>query len=109
VSLTNQELNLKVLTDHLTELSGKQGSAGGDIAIAKTSVHSGLTGTVFRTHGAVCAGTSLAMATVETARTNGFTRQHQMAQHLAESLTNAANNYNDVDFREGRNITTCSL
>ena len=107
--MTNQDLNLKVLTDHLTELAEKQRSAGGGIAIAKTSVPDGLTGKILKTHGVICAGTSLAMASTETARTNGFDRQHKMSQHLAESLTAAAENYNNADFREGRNIGACAV
>lgn len=106
---TTQEQNLKVLTEHLTELASRQQAAGGRIKVAGESVHGGVAGDVLRTHGVVCSLSSFALMKAEAARRVASAHQYKLSEHLAESLKNAADNYNNVDYREGRSIAECSV
>jgi len=103
-----QEQNLKVLTDHIRDLAGKQRAAAGRIKVANESTGE-VAGSMWSTHGVVCAATNMAVSAAETARDTAGTRLYKVSTELSENLNYAADNYDNVDYREGRNIDACGL
>jgi hypothetical protein len=103
-----QEQNLKVLTDHIRDLAGKQQAAAGRIKVANESV-GGVADGMWSTHGVVCAATNMAVSAAETTRDTAGTRLYKVSTELSENLNYAADNYDNVDYREGRNIGECRL
>jgi len=106
--LSGLDDNLKVLTEHLNDLAGKQQSAAGQIIFARDAVVD-VTGSVWRTHGAVCAATNLAIGDAETARAAAVSHLYKMSADLRDRLNSAAQNYNNSDWRAGRDIGSCGL
>lgn len=102
------DYDLRVLTDHIHELAQGQQAAAGRIKIATESIH-GLSGKVWRTHGIICAATNLAVSTAESARAAAGNSLYKQSEDLKDRLNYAAQNYNDTDWREGRNIGACSV
>ena len=51
----------------------------------------------------------MAVSAAETARDTAGTRLYKVSTELAENLNDAADNYDNVDYRQGRNIDTCGL
>jgi Excreted virulence factor EspC, type VII ESX diderm len=103
-----QEQNLKVLTDHIRDLATKQQAAAGRIKVANESVGE-VAGSMWGSHGVACAATNMAVSAAETARATAGTHLYQVSTKLSENLNYAADNYDDVDYREGRSIGTCGL
>lgn len=101
--MSNLQLNLKVLTDHLTELATKQQKGADQVTGANR--HTGdVTGLVERTHGLICAATTSALAPAEAGRKSAGEALHRVSTELAAKLTTAAVNYNDTDYRAGTSI-----
>lgn len=106
--MSAQEQNLKVLTDHIRELAGKQQAAAGRIKVANES-KGGIADSMWSTHGVACAATNMAVSAAETARDAAGTRLYKVSTELSENLNDAADNYDNVDYREGRNVDACGL
>lgn len=106
--MTAQDDNLRVLTEHIRWLSGKQQAAAGRITIANQAP-AGVAAGMWGTHGAACAATNMAMAAAETARTAAGTNMLALTHDLAERLTDAATNYEDADYRAGIEIGSCGI
>lgn len=101
--MSNLELNLMVLTDHLEELARKQQSAADQVTGANR--HTGdVTTQVENTHGLICKATTAALKEAEAGRKAAGDTLVRVSTELAAKLTTAATNYNDVDYREGRSI-----
>lgn len=100
--------NLKVLTEHISELAGKQQASAGRIIGARDAVGD-VTGRMWATHGVVCAATNLAVGEAETTRTAAITKQYKMSTDLRDRLNAAVVNYEDADWRAGRGIDACGL
>lgn len=101
--MSDLELNLKVVTDHLTELGGFQETAANKIVGANRET-ADVAAKIEDTHGLVCYATSQAMSEGETARKDAGDNLYTVSTEFKEKLDVAAINYNDVDYREGRSI-----
>jgi hypothetical protein len=106
--MSDFEKNLTVLTDHLRWLSSKQQAAAGRITVANQSA-SAAVGSIWSSHGIACAATSLAMATAESARTGAGATLYGVSAELAKRLADAADNYDNADYRSGKGIDECGL
>jgi len=106
--MSDHEDNLKILTDHVRDLAGLQEQAAGRIKVANEKAR-GISGGMWGSHGVVCAATNMAVSAAEEARTAAGKAMYTMSNTLAERLKNAADNYDDVDMREGRAIGACSV
>lgn len=106
--MSGQEDNLRVLTDHIRELAGRQHAAAGRINVSGDAL-GGVAGSMWSTHGVACAATNMAVSAAETARETAGTRLYKVSVELSENLNYAADNYDNVDYREGRNIDVCGL
>ena len=101
--MSDLELNLKVVTDHLTELGGFQETAANKITGANRET-ADVAAKIKETHGLVCYATSQAMSEGETARKEAGDTMYTVSTEFKQKLDTAAVNYNDVDYREGRSI-----
>lgn len=102
------DYDVKVLTDHLHELAGKQESAAGRVRMADEKV-SGLSGDVLHTHGLVCWATHSAIGEAEGLRHTAAVNMYKASIDLRDRLNWAADNYTDADWVSGRNIGACGL
>lgn len=100
--------NLRVLTEHIDELAAKQTTAAGDLKIAGESVND-LAASVWATHGVVCAASNMAVDAIELARDAADAQLWRMSNDLADRLRTASTNYNDADWRSGKDIDSCRL
>jgi len=100
--------NLRVMTEHITELAGKQQASAGRILAGKEAVN-GVTGNMWRTHGVVCAATNMAVGEAETARAAAISKQYKISTDLRDRLNWAVVNYEDADWRAGHDIGACRL
>ncbi|MHA3018751.1 ESX-1 secretion-associated protein [Mycobacterium sp. BMJ-28] len=102
--MTDQERNLHVLTDHVSDLAAKQETAANQITGANRAI--GDTATRVRdTHGLVCSMTSAALSAADTARTAAGSTLHKVSSELSEKLCTAASNYQNADYRAGAHIS----
>lgn len=106
--MSGLEANLRVLTEHVTELAGKHDATSGRFLAAKEAV-TDLSGNMWRTHGVACAASNVAAASLETARKTAVKNLYQVSTDLRDRLKRAAENYNDADWRESENINGCAL
>jgi len=101
--VSDLELNLKVVTDHLTVLGSFHETAANKITGANREA-SDVAAKIEETHGLVCYATSQAMSRGETAREDAGDTVYTVSTEFKEKLDVAAVNYADVDYREGRSI-----
>ncbi|KMO70179.1 MAG: ESX-1 secretion-associated protein [Mycolicibacterium rufum] len=106
--MSDFEKNLAVLTDHVRWLSSKQRAAAGRITVANQSVRD-TASSMWSSHGIVCAPTNMAVAAAQSARAEAGATLHKISEELATRLTDAADNYDDADYRSGDNIGACGL
>jgi Excreted virulence factor EspC, type VII ESX diderm len=106
--VTDSEQNLKVLSEHVRRLATEQQAAAGRITVANQAAQN-VAGSLWSTHGVVCAPTNIAMSTAETARKAAGAVLWKVSTELSEKLTNAADNYDNVDSQEGQDIGACGL
>lgn len=106
--MTDQEENLKVLTEHVRRLATDQQAAAGRITVANQSAQ-GVAGNMWGTHGVVCAATNIAVSAAETARLAAGAALYKVSTELSEKLTNAAGNYDSADSQGGQDIGACGL
>ena len=106
--MSDQEQNLKVLTDHVLRLARDQAAAAGRIKVANEAA-AGMADGMWSTHGVVCAATNLAVTSARDARARAGDALYKVSDELATRLKNAADNYNEVDFWKGRDIGACSV
>ena len=100
--------NLRVLTEHIDELAAKQDTAAGDLKIAGETVN-GLAASVWSTHGVVCAASNMAVDAIEAAREAADATLWRMSHDLSVRLQMASSNYNNADWRAGKDIDSCDL
>jgi len=93
---TDQEKNLKVLTDHLLKLAESQRTAAVEIAGATTAVQSAA-GLVSDTHGIACEATHLAVSVAYAARAAGGRQMQKTSEELDLKLTDASAYYEKGD------------
>ena len=103
------EDNVRVLTDHVNELAGKQEASGYRILAAKRAVDDGVAARMWLTHGPICARTNMAVSAAESARTAAVSAQYTLSEGLAERLRWASVNYNDADWRAAERIEGCQV
>jgi Excreted virulence factor EspC, type VII ESX diderm len=106
--VTAHQDNLTVLTEHIRRLATDQQAAAGRITLANQSARD-IAANLWSTHGAVCAATNIAVSTAETARGTAGTVLYNVSTEHSEKLANAADNYDNVDSREGKDIGACGL
>ena len=100
--------NLRVLTEHIDDLAAKQTTAAGDLKIAGETVN-GLAASVWSTHGVVCAASNMAVDAIEAAREAADATLWRMSHDLSVRLQMASSNYNNADWRAGKDIDSCDL
>jgi hypothetical protein len=105
---SDHEKNLIVLTEHLRRLAVEQQAAAGRIRVANQPI-GGIAANLWTTHGVVCAATNMAVSTAEVARAAAGARLFKVSTEISEKLTYAAENYENVDCQEGRDIGACRL
>jgi hypothetical protein len=101
--MSDFELNLKVVTDHLGELGTSQQTAADKITGANRAT-ADIAEKIDTTHGLVCFATSQAMSACEAARKDAGDTMYKVSTEFKEKLDTAAINYANVDYREGRSI-----
>lgn len=106
--MSGLEANLRVLTDHLTELAGRHDATAGRILAAKEAV-SELSADMWRTHGVACAASNIAASNAETLRAAAVKKRYEVAADLRDRLNWAATNYNDADWRAAKDIRGCAV
>jgi hypothetical protein len=106
--VTAQSANLRVLTEFLDDIAGKQGTAAGILKVAGETVND-LADSVWNTHGVVCAASNMAVSAVETARDAAADKLWHMSHDLSERLSEASANYNNADWLARRDIDACRL
>jgi ESX secretion-associated protein EspC/F len=106
--VSGREDNLEVLTEHITELAGKQQASAGRIIAARNAVF-GVTGRMWLSHGVVCAATNMAVAEAETTRAAAIAKRYKMSIDLRDRLNWAVVNYENADWRAGDDIGACGL
>ncbi|WP_102144926.1 ESX-1 secretion-associated protein [Mycobacterium hubeiense] len=83
--MSAQEQNLKVLTDHIRDLAGRQQAAAGRINVSGDAL-SGVADNMWSTHGIACAATNMAVSGAETARETAGNRLYKVSVELSENL-----------------------
>jgi hypothetical protein len=101
--VSDQDQNLRVLTEHIIRLAEKQQTAA-DKVLGANRMTGDVASRVTSTHGLVCSATSLAVSGADTARKAAGEALHKVSTELSEKLTTAANNYNNADYRAGRSL-----
>ncbi|TPG29712.1 ESX-1 secretion-associated protein [Mycolicibacterium hodleri] len=105
---TDSEKNLKVLTDHLRDLTTLQDTAAGQITGANRSiVDPGRD--MWNTHGIACSATNFAVSRVEGARRNAGGALFRVSTELSEKLEAAAGAYANTDSSAAGNIGACGV
>lgn len=100
--------NLRVLTEHIDDLAAKQTTAAGDLKIAGETVND-VAASVWATHGVVCAASNMAVDAIEAARDGSDATLWRMSHDLSVRLQMASSNYNNADWRAGKDIDSCPL
>lgn len=95
--MSDQEKNLRVLTEHIDALAAKQASVAGTLKIAGETVND-LSSKVEKTHGVVCLASNMAVTALESARDDARARLWQISHDLDERLKTASVNYNNADW-----------
>jgi hypothetical protein len=103
---TDQEKNLKVLTDHILDLAARQQEAVNKITGANRSIVDPARN-VQDTHGMVCEATHLAVSAAEEARRAAGGALFNVSTELGEKLTTAAARYDNTDAAGADAITAC--
>ncbi|ORA49301.1 hypothetical protein BST22_17295 [Mycolicibacterium chubuense] len=101
--MTNAEVNLRVLTDHIDELAEQQSRAADQFTGANRAV-AGASSRITATHGVICALTSEALATADEARQSLGLSLFRRSEDLSAKLTTAASNYKNADYLAGQSI-----
>jgi hypothetical protein len=101
--MSDQDQNLRVVTDHINELAKRQRTAADKITGANRGTGNAAAD-VLGTHGLVCWATSTAVSTAEEARTAAGAKLYQVSAEFSEKLTTAAINYNDADYRARKSL-----
>ena len=101
--MTNPELNLHVVTDHIHQLADTQSHAADQFTGANRAI-AGVSARVRETHGLICAMTSTTLTTAEETRKSLGLKLFQRSSELSEKLTTAASNYENSDYLAGRTI-----
>jgi methyl-accepting chemotaxis protein len=105
---TDQEKNLKVLTDHIRHLAERQQQAVNQITGANRSIVDPARN-VQDTHGMVCEATHLAVSAAEEARRAAGGALFKVSTELGEKLNTAAARYDHTDAVGANDITACEL
>lgn len=101
--MSDLEQNLKVVTDHLHELSKSQQTAADKITGANRAT-ADIAAAVESSHGLICFPTSQVMPAGEDARKVAGDTMFNVSTDFTAKLDAAATNYVNVDYREGRSI-----
>lgn len=101
--MSDLDSNLKVVTDHLAELAGRQQTAADKITGANRET-ADIAAKIQESHGLICFATSQAMSRGEDARRDAGNTLYTVSTEFSQKLDTAAVNYNNVDYREGRSI-----
>jgi deoxyribodipyrimidine photolyase len=101
--VSDLELNLTVVTGHLHELAAQQQTAADKITGANRAT-ADIAAKVEQSHGLICWPATQAVSAGETARKNAGETMYKVSTEFNEKLITAANNYNNVDYREGRSL-----
>jgi Excreted virulence factor EspC, type VII ESX diderm len=105
---TDQEKNLKVLTDHIRHLAEQQQQAVNQITGANRSIVDPARNVQY-THGMVCEATHLAVSAAEEARRAAGGALFKVSTELGEKLNTAAARYDHSDAAGASAIDACEL
>lgn len=96
--------NLRVLTDHVRKLAVTQHTAADQITGASRSIGD-VAARVSSTHGVVCSFTSVALDAADSARNAAGSALQKVSTDLSGKLDTAAANYDNADYRAGKQIS----
>lgn len=99
-----EDLNLKVVTEHIERLAGHHEAAADKVLGANRSVQ-GVAARVESTHGLICYATSSALAVSESSRSSAGQALHRVAADLAEKLRNTSANYQNADYMNHQKLS----
>ncbi|OBC02025.1 hypothetical protein A5784_16620 [Mycobacterium sp. 852013-50091_SCH5140682] len=88
--------DLRVATEHLRELSMRQGHAAGELATATAAV-TGVDSSLRWTHGPISSSTAGAVEAAQNARRTAGLSMATLSESLSEKLTAAARRYDHTD------------
>lgn len=107
--MSDGEMNLRVVTEHLLHLSEKQSRAAEKLIGANRAV-SGVAEAVSSTHGVACSLTNQAVGEAVARRAAAGENLRKVSTELDEKLKSAASNYANADYMAGKSIDNeCSM
>ena len=108
-AMSDGEMNLRVVTEHLLHLSEKQSRAADKLIGANRAV-SGVAEAVASTHGVACSLTNQAVTEAVSRRAAAGENLRKVSTELDEKLKSAAGNYANADYMAGKSIDNeCSM
>jgi ESX secretion-associated protein EspC/F len=105
---TDQEYNLRVLTEHILHLAEKQHHAADQITGANRAIVDPAR-EVLATHGLVCGPTNLAVKAIEAARRTAGGKFHQVSTEFVDKLQAAAAEYSNTDSAASGDLGRCGV
>lgn len=107
--MSDGDMNLRVVTEHLLHLAGKQSHAAEKLIGANRAV-SGVAESVSHTHGIACTLTNEAVAEAVSRRATAGENLRKVSAELEEKLRSAADNYGNADYMAGKSVDNeCTL
>lgn len=104
-----EDLNLKVVTEHIDELAGHHETAA-DKILGANRFAQGVADRVESTHGLICYATSLAMSDAESSRSSAGQALHRVSTEFGEKLRNTSTNYQNTEYISGQKLSSeCRL
>ncbi|MDG4668379.1 ESX-1 secretion-associated protein [Mycobacterium sp. 236(2023)] len=100
-----EDLNLKVVTEHIDELAGHHETAA-DKILGANRFAQGVAGRVEITHGLICFATSSAMADAESSRSSAGQALQRVSTELGEKLRNTSANYQNTDYMNKQKLSS---
>ncbi len=100
-----EDLNLKVLTEHIDQLAGHHETAA-DKILGANRFAQGVAARVESTHGLICYATGTAMLDAESGRSLAGQALHRVSTELGEKLRNTSSNYQNTDYMNEQKLSS---
>lgn len=100
-----EDLNLKVVTEHIDQLAGHHETAA-DKILGANRFAQGVAGQVENSHGLICYATSSAVFEAESRRSSAGQTLHRVSTELSEKLRNSSSNYQNTDYMNEQNFNS---
>jgi hypothetical protein len=100
-----EDLNLKVVTEHIDELAGHHETAA-DKILGANRFAQGVSARVESSHGLICHATNSAMADAESNRSTAGQALQRVSTELGEKLRNTSANYQNTDYMNHQKLSS---